>query len=196
MATIIGRVALSCRTHGRPTAAVDLNLPTTKEDGEEAYGHPILGTFLEEVLDEATQFMDDLPSTFRESGLKPSPPPIADVGRAIPRAQFAEIPLKHTSPIRRGFPDEALRARDTWFSRSSRYSNQQQNGTADFQEFIYGIRIDYPEHERDHAPNVCHAFKIVEWAVPDEINKALGHYSEPQMTSMLHLPHRRGLGLP
>lgn len=173
--------------HGRPTVADDLDRPATDEDRAELYGHPTLDAFLKEVLDEATQFMHDLPSTFRECSLKSSPPPIADVwrlSRTIPRAQLAEIPLKHTSVIQRGFPDEALKAGETWFARRSRHSNQKQNGTANFDEFNYGIRIDHSEHERDYSPNVCDAVKIVEWDLPDESNKDLGHYSEPQMTSM------------
>lgn len=167
--------------HGRSDATDDLNGPTA------GHGHPTLVAFLKEVLDEATHFMGDLPLTFREGSLKSSPPPIADVrrlSRAIPRAQLAEIPLKHNSAIRRGLPDEALKVGETWFARRSLHSNQKQHGTADFHEFNYGIRLDHPEHERDYAPNVCDAFKIVEWALPDESNKALGHYSEPQMTSM------------
>ena len=171
--------------HGHPKIADDLNRPTTDEDDAESSGHPTLEAFLKEVLDEATQFMDDLPSTFREGSLKSSPPPIADVrrlSRAIPRAQLAEIRRKHnTSAIRPRFPDEALKGGETWFARRSRHSNQKQNGTADFHEFNYGIRIDHSEHERDYSPNVCDAVKIVEWDLP---NKALGNYSEPQMTSM------------
>ena len=173
--------------HGRSDATDDLNWPTVGEDGRDLHGHPTLEAFLKEVLDEATHFMDDLPLTFRERSLRSSPPPIADVrhlSRAIPRAQLAEIPLKHNSAIRRGFPDEALKVGETWFARSSRHSNQKQYGTADFHEFNYGIRLDHSEHERDYAPNVCDVFKIVEWVLPDESNKALGHYSEPQMTSM------------
>lgn len=173
--------------HGHPNIADDLNRPTTDEDDAESSGHPTLEAFLKEVLDEATQFMHDLPSTFREGSLKSSPPPIADVrclSRAIPRAQLSEIPRKHTSAIRPGFPDEALKAGETWFARRSRHSNQKQNGTADFQEFNYGIRIDHSEHERDYSPNVCDAVKIVEWDLSDESKKALGNYSEPQMTSM------------
>ena len=80
--------------HGRPNATNDLNRPTAGEDGRELRGNPTLEAFLKEVLDEATQFMDDLPLTFREGSLKSSPPPIADVrrlSRAIPRAQLAEI---------------------------------------------------------------------------------------------------------
>lgn len=172
--------------HGRPNATDDLNGPIAGEDGRELHGHPTLEAFLKEVLDEATQFMDDLPLTFREGSLKSYLPPIADVrrlSRAIPREQLAEIPLKHTSAIRRRFPEEALKVGETWFARSSRHSNQKHHGTADFQEFNYGIRLDHSEHERDYAPNVCDAFKIVEWSLPDESNKALGNYSELQMTS-------------
>lgn len=173
--------------HDRPNNADDLNRPTIDEDGAELYGHPTLEAFLKEALDEATQFMDDLPSTFREGSLKSSPPPIADVrrlSRVIPRAQLAEIPPKQSSAIRPGFPDEALKAGEIWFARRSRHLNLKQDGTADFHEFNYGIRIDHSEHERDYSPNVCSAVKIVEWDLLDESNMTLGQYSEPQMTSM------------
>lgn len=182
-----GELPYHALLHGQSNAADDLNGPTAGEDGRELHGHPTLEAFLKEILHEATQFMDDLPLTFREGSSKSSPPPIADVrrlSRTIPRAQLAEIPLKHTSATRRGFPDEASKVGETWFARSSRHSNQKQHGTADFHEFNYGIRLDHSEHERDYAPNVCGAFKIVEWGLPDESKKALSNYSEMQMTSM------------
>lgn len=173
--------------HGHPKTTDDLNRPTKDEDDAESSGHPTLEAFLKEVLDEARQFMDDLPSTFREGSLKSSPPPIAEVrrlSRAIPRAQLAEIPRKHTSATRPGFTDEGMKGGETWFARRSRHCNQKQNGTANFDEFNYGIRIDHSEHERDYSPNVYDAVKIVEWDLPDESHKVLGDYSEPQMTSM------------
>lgn len=173
--------------HSRPHITDDLNPPITDKDGAELYEQPSLEAFLKEILNEATQFMDDLPSTFLEGNLKSLPPPIADVrslSRAIPRAQLAEIPPKHTPAIRLGSPHAASKTGETWFARRSRHLNQKQDGTADFHEFSYGIRIEHSEHERDYSPNVCGAVKIVEWDLLDESNMKLGQYSEPQMTSM------------
>lgn len=150
-------------------------------------GRPKLTAFIKEVLDQAKEFIDDtLSSTFREERLKSSPPATGQVrllSLDITSAQLDKIPwLK--SRIPRQPPVDSLKSGEAWFARRSRHANQSQEGTADFSEFDYGLRIDHSEHEREYTPDVFDSFKVLEWDLKhggEEL--VLDEYSHITMTS-------------
>lgn len=144
-----------------------------RPQGRELHGHPTLDAFLKKVLDEATQFMDDLPLTFRGGSSKSSPPPIADVGRlsrANPRAQLAEIPLKHTSAIRRGNPTRPCSSERHGLLGGTGIQIRNNMGQLIFTSSTTASDLTVLSMNETRRQT----FEIVEWGLPHESNKALG----------------------
>lgn len=150
-------------------------------------GRPKLTAFIKEVLEQAKEFIDDtLPLTFQVESLKMSPPATAEVrllSRDITSAQLDEIPWFKSS-IPRQPPADSLKSGETWFARRSRHANHRLEGTADFGEFDYGLRIDHSEHEREYTPQVFDSFKVLEWDLAQDGDElAIDEYSQIRMTS-------------
>lgn len=150
-------------------------------------GRPELTAFIKEVLDQARDFIDEtLSSTFREEGLKSSPPATGQVrllSLDITSAQLDKIPW-FKSRIPRQPPVDSLKSGEAWFARRSRHANQSQEGTADFSEFDYGLRVDHSEHEREYTPDVVDSFKVLEWDLKHGgEGLVLDEYSHITMTS-------------
>lgn len=146
-------------------------------------GRPKLAAFIKEVLDQATDFIDDtLSSTFREESLKMSLPATAQVRllrRDITSAQLDKISWSK-SRIPRRPPADSLKSGEAWFARRSRHANQSQEGTADFGEFDYGLRVDHSEHEREYTPDVFDSLKVLEWDCEELV---IDEYSHIRMNS-------------
>lgn len=150
-------------------------------------GRPKLTAFIKEVLDQAKEFVDDtLSSTFREESIKKSPPATAQVrllSRNITSAQLDKVSWLE-SRIPRQPPANSLKSGETWFARRSRHANLSQEGTADFGEFDYGLRIDHSEHEREYTPEVFDSFKVLEWDLErDGEELIIDGYNQIRMTS-------------
>ena len=168
----------------------DINYDSTADRTSNALdqdGRPELKAFIKEILDQAKEFIDDtLSSTFREESPKTSPPAIAQVrllSRTITSTQLDKIPwLK--SKIPRQPPVNSPKSGEAWFARSSRHANQSQEGTADFSEFDYGLRIDHSEHEREYTPDIFDSYKVLEWDLEhDGEELIIDKYSQIRMTS-------------
>ena len=90
--------SLVSTTSRHPKSADDSPSQTGKVDPSE---RPNLISFMEEVLDQASIFVDDtLPATFREGGLKKSAPATAKVrllSRNISMAEIQSIPWVNSS---------------------------------------------------------------------------------------------------
>lgn len=129
-------------------------------------GRPRLLFFLKEVLDEALQFVNDtMPSTFREGGLKVSVPATAKVrllGRDISSTELNQIPWS-TSRIPRQISNGDLDSGEAWYARISQHENSAVDGSADFGEFDWGLRVDHSEHEREYTPEVIGSYKVLDW---------------------------------
>lgn len=137
--------------------------PHSLLNGEE---RPELALFLREILDQAVQFINDIvPTTFREVGLKTSNPSAAKVRllhRDISSTELREIPWS-TSKISRQQASSDLDAGESWFARVSQHENSAKAGTACFEEFDWGLRVDHSEHERDYTPDIIDSFKVLDW---------------------------------
>ncbi|KAF2456636.1 hypothetical protein BDY21DRAFT_345681 [Lineolata rhizophorae] len=119
--------------------------------------HPSLSCFLSALLLEATARADSIATDFKLRGSKPSPPAEALVeslcGVVRPRGE-------------RG----AARHGETWFARRSVHEDARRVGTADWEEFDDGIRVDHARKEGEYTPDVLDARRVLDWA--DELAKA------------------------
>jgi hypothetical protein len=127
---------------------------------------PNLISFVEEVLDQAIMFVDDtLPNTFKEGGLKKSPPseaPVRLLSRSIGEADVRAIPWINSS-IPRHWSSNGKMPAEAWFARRSRHAHQSREGTADLGEFDFGLRHDHSTHEQDYTPDVFDSYKVLDW---------------------------------
>lgn len=127
---------------------------------------PNLISFVEEVLDQATLFVDDtIPATFKEGHLKKSPPSEAQVrllSRNLGETDIQTIPWIN-SGIPRNWSSHGEKPTEAWFARRSRHANHSGEGTADLDEFDFGLRHDHSEHEQDYTPDVFDSYKVLDW---------------------------------
>ena len=146
---------------------------------------PSLIPFIQELLDQATVFVDDiLPTTFHESGSKSSSPSSAKVKllkREITSHDLSRIPWK-TSKIPRAVSKDVQSSAETWVARRSRHANQIEEGTASFSEFDHGLRVEHSEHEREYTPDVFDSFKVLDWDT-ETVGVLFDKYSEVRMSS-------------
>ena len=50
-----------------------------------------------------------------------------------------------------------------WFARESIHQNEAKDGTASWQEFDHGLRVDHSQHEKDYTPDVFDAHEVMNW---------------------------------
>lgn len=139
---------------------------------------PNLISFVEEVLDQATLFVDDaLPNTFKEGGLKRSAPSEAQVrllSRSIGEADIRAVPWINSS-IPRNWSANGKKPAEAWFARRSRHANQSHAGTAALDEFDFGLRHNHSSHEQDYTPDVFDSYKVLDW--DEQIKSAIDNGS-------------------
>lgn len=135
---------------------------------------PHLITFMEEVLDQATIFVDDtLPETFKKGSLKTSKPATAKVqllSRMVKPSEIKAVPWINSS-IPRNWSANGKKSGEAWFARRSRHANHSNEGTADLDEFDYGLRHNHSKHEQDYTPDVFDSYKVLDWS--EQIKAAL-----------------------
>ncbi|KAK3698585.1 hypothetical protein LTR37_016912 [Vermiconidia calcicola] len=112
-------------------------------------------SFASAALEEANTFMTSyVPNRFdMKSTDKKSPPSTADVkllSRDIPASEL---------------PKEVQGAgeAESWFARSSLHENKATEGTASWEEFDFGCRVDHPQHEMEYTPDVQDAHEVLNW---------------------------------
>ena len=152
---------------------------------------PNLISFMEEVLDQATIFVDDtLPATFKEAGLKTSKPSVGKVQllkRMVSPAEVKAVPWINSSIPRNWSANGNKKPGEAWFARRSRHANHSSEGTADLDEFDYGLRHNHSKHEQDYTPDVFDSYKVLDWS--EQIETAIGkgpgidNYKELEMSS-------------
>ena len=155
---------------------------------------PGLQLFIEEILDQATSFVDDvLPRTFSPRGEKRSSPASAKVTvlrREIDQQQLSQIPWA-TGQNRRKAPPPAAGRGEAWFVRRSGHADQSRTGTASFAEFEHGLLVDHSEHEREYTPDVYDARLVVDWdAETARVGFVVGEaYGQVRMCGRHHATH-------
>ena len=70
------------------------------------------------------------------------------------------------------------------FARKSTHLNRSEFGTATWEEFDAGLRVNHSENEHDYTDDVFDSFKILDWdRETDRFGDELGKYSEVKMSS-------------
>ncbi|KAK5132604.1 hypothetical protein LTR08_008803 [Meristemomyces frigidus] len=119
---------------------------------------PDLLSFVSEVLDEANTFMTAyLPRTFKvKSSTKSSSPSTASVELLSHDINGGDI-NKVAPTVASG------RTAETWFARTSVHENAARQGTASWDEFEGGLRVEHSRHEMDYTPDVYDAHEVLSW---------------------------------
>ncbi len=187
----------------RKSTASELQVPSTdpqkttqrldesESETVEANGRPRIGPFVKTILDSAVDFIDEtLPSTFKPGSDKSSAPAKAKIQllrRDITAKELSKVDWLG-SKIPRHPPDNV--PSEAWFARRSRHANQRSDGTADFSEFDYGLRVDHCKHEGEYTPDVFDTYKVLDWTIPDALTEeesSLADYQNITMSSMYNL---------
>ena len=133
-----------------------------------------LPLFLTAILSEAVTFIDSIvPATFQEGPEKPSAPSASKVRilkREITAPELSRIPWSDSKVSRR--VDEKVKGQgEAWFVRKSQHKNSKEEGTVDWSELDFAIRVDHNEHEGEYTPDVFDTYKVLDW---DAETPALG----------------------
>ncbi|CAF9925994.1 MAG: hypothetical protein HETSPECPRED_006224 [Heterodermia speciosa] len=189
---------LNASTHKKHDSDSDFSkMDLSSSDGTspnlDPNGQPLLIPFIREILDEATNFVDnELPSTFTKKGTKSNPPATAKIEllqRMIGSEEISRIPFE-----RANIPRKAWRVvqgyEEAWFSRKSTHANKPETGTATWEEFDSGLRVQHSEHEREYTPDVLDSFKVLDWnAETDALGDEVGEYRDVKM-SIYEMSHK------
>lgn len=162
------------RKHGLEETNQDIATTESPENLLEHDGRSQIVPFVKEVLNEAIRFINDtVPSTFKEGNVTPSKPSAAEVrllSRNISKSELIEIPWS-TSRIVRQSPVEILRAGEAWFARRSHHENCRKEGTVDFAQLDWGLRVNHSEHEQEYTPDVFDSYKVLDWDMETEVDE-------------------------
>ncbi|KAK6438127.1 hypothetical protein LTR95_005672 [Oleoguttula sp. CCFEE 5521] len=152
-------------------------------DASDGVQRPDAATYAATILAEAEGFMTSyLPSKFRtKSRDKSSPPSAAQVELLSHEIASSDLPAR--SPEAYGALPEA------WFARTSIHENAAKDGTATWEEFDFGLRVDHSVHEMEYTPDVKEAHLCIDWAEElRKVNGRVGDWEDVQMEirEMLH----------
>ena len=131
---------------------------------------PKLLSFLKAILDEGSSFLskESLETTFNPASSKSSPPSTADVEvlkRDISAAAINDVSWE-TAPLPRQKPQLHQVGAEYWFARRSQHANvssKEKQGSASWDEFVFGLRDDHSKHEFDFTPTLYDAHHILDW---------------------------------
>lgn len=129
-----------------------------------------VNAFAANALDEAEKFMTTyLPANFNtKSTSKDSSPSAAKVELSTKDIDSTELPPEARAEAR---------ASESWFARKSVHQNAALEGTATWEEFDHGLRIDHSQHEMEYTPGVIDAHEIMNWnehLLPEHQNDMAG----------------------
>lgn len=123
---------------------------------------PELQQFLYNILDTGNALAADV-TTYKDQKTLCSPPAIGDVKTKRKRVD------QNGPHDKKGLWKILFGATGTkyWFARSSQHTNQMKFGTATYDEFDFGIRLDHSIHEQKYTPGIADQIELVNWR--DEI---------------------------
>ena len=175
------------------------SIPSTPVKGstnsEAERPRPVLVNFLRAILDEGAVFLSKptFQSTFTPQSSKSAPPSTTKVRilkRDIPSSEIEKVSWDG-APVPRRTP-RAIEA-EHWFARLSRHPNissKEKKGSANWDEFVFGLRDQHSKHEYDFTPTLYDAHHIMDWNEEVRVLEnegKLGPYSHATMSSKLHL---------
>jgi Protein of unknown function (DUF3074) len=141
-------------------------------------------TFILTILEEASTFLSpsNFTSTFTRLSTKSSPPSISSVDvfkREIPASEISTIPWSETQPVPRKAPSKI--ENENWFARKSLHynkSSQEEEGSASWPEFVFGLKQQHSKHEQDFTPTLYDARYILDWNEETKRLKKFGDVGE------------------
>ena len=163
--------------------------------------YPPLPVFLSAVLSEASAFVSTtVLSTFKASSKTQSKPSTSDVQilkRSIPSKEIESAVNRQDTPlVRSGKNVERKVPQDgeNWFVRKSVHASKAEEGTAEWEEFDAGLRVEHNENEMGYTPDVYDAFRVADWdAETEKLGKGeVPGYEGVQMRS--RSPHCTNFG--
>ena len=126
-------------------------------------------TFLLAILDEASTFIS--PSTFSTTftslstkSSSPSTSPVEVYKREIPASEVTSIRWSEIQRVPRKPPAKV--EDENWFARRSVHKNESSktsDGTASWEELIFGLKEQHSKHEQDFTPTLYDAHHILDW---------------------------------
>lgn len=136
--------------------------------------HPLLpgstkpiGSFVSSILEEGHEY-SDLPK-FEASKTKHSPPAKAPVEVSWKEERASDIPIDR----RDQYPQE------WWFARKSIHQNAAEPGTASWQEFDGGLRVNHSQNEKEYTPDLMDAHEVITYREQlQEIGQQAGRWSD------------------
>lgn len=117
---------------------------------------PEVRTFVSDALEEGNKFMISyMPSKFAlKDANKKSSPATADVKLTTHELQVRDLPREVQG---------SGAGNESWFARTSIHDNKAEEGTASWDEFDNGLRVDHSQHEKDYTPGVLDAHEVMNW---------------------------------
>lgn len=147
---------------------------------------PDLRIFVSNALNEAHTFTTVYqPQKFQvKDTAKSSPPSTARVALSALEIKAADLP--------KATQDAGATANENWFSRTSIHDNEAKEGTASWEEFDNGLRVDHSQHEKDYTPDVQDAHEVLNWDSQLEgFDRRIGDWEDVHvnvMEMMHHIP--------
>ena len=137
-----------------------------------------LSVFLTAILSEAVIFIDStVPATFHEGSEKPSAPSTSKVRilkREITASELSNVPWSD-SKVNRSVDDKVKEQGEAWFVRKSQHVNRKEEGSVDWSELDFAIRVDHNEHEGEYTPALFDTYRVLDW---DAETLALGQLGD------------------
>ncbi|KAL8971636.1 MAG: hypothetical protein Q9183_000959 [Haloplaca sp. 2 TL-2023] len=159
-------------------------------DTTDENGRPRIGPFVKAVLDEAVAFIDSVPTTFKPMGTKASKPSESKVQvlrHDVTADQLSDDVPWSGSRLPRKPPQEVLHVGESWFARRSQHLNLSGDGTAQFDEFEFGLAHRHAEHEAHYTPAIFDTYRVLNWDIPRERpgkGPQFDNYSNVDMSGM------------
>jgi hypothetical protein len=121
---------------------------------------PELKSFIQKVLGQAKTLVDELINakpTWQKAGSKTF---------SMKSAWTDQQPSVSTTDIEIYKYERSVlepKGVEYWFARKSVHKPASEAGTANFEEFEYGLKTEHSRHEKDYTPDLLHANQVLEW---------------------------------
>ena len=172
--------------HNEPVTTENSQVQAEQPSSESA--RTSLSLFLTAILSEAVTFVDStVPSNFHEGSEKPSAPSSSKVRllkRDITAAELSKIPWSD-SKVNRRVDEKVIEQGEPWFVRKSQHANSKKEGTVNWSELDFAIRVDHNEHEGEYTPAVFDVYKVLDWDAETMALGKLGDFEDVRLRSEL-----------
>lgn len=153
-------------------------LPTHPELSKQP-SSPDIQTFAAHALNEAEIFMTQHLANFETKSTDKSSPPskalvtLSSRENYVPTQQAGAADVEH------------------WFARTSLHENKAEEGTAEWEEFDAGLRVDHSQNEMSYTPDVQDAHEVMSWdAELEKVGRKVEGGWEDVHASVMEMVHK------